>query len=68
MNDTKRTPPYTVTITREEWDEYMRLLTGDARLREVASGALGYLEALPPSHRPDEAWFVPLRAALRREE
>lgn len=40
--------------------------TGIVELLTVACGALGYLEALPPEYRPDEAWFAPLRAAILR--
>lgn len=45
-----------------------RLIAAAPDLLEVAKGALGYLEALPISHRPDEDWFVPLRAAIAKAE
>ena len=40
------------------------LIAAAPELLAVAQGALGYLEALPPQYRPDEAWFVPLRQAV----
>jgi hypothetical protein len=42
-----------------------RLIAAAPALLQVAEGALGYLEALPVAARPDEAWFAPLRAAIR---
>ena len=42
-----------------------RLIAAAPSLLEVAKGALGYLEALPVSHRPDETWLKPLRAAIK---
>jgi len=45
-----------------------RLIAAAPDLLVVARGALGYLESLPPSSRPDEAWFFPLREAIARAE
>ena len=48
-------------------EQWLRVQCGKLdELLTVAEGALGYLEALPASHRPDEAWFAPLRAAIAK--
>lgn len=39
-----------------------------AQLSQVSKGALGYLKALPDSHRPDAAWFAPLSKAVAAAE
>lgn len=49
-----------------ELEANARLIAAAPELLCVAEGALGYLEALPQHYRPDEAWFVPLRAAIAK--
>ena len=52
------------TDLRAEHMANASLITHAPDLLQVAQGALGYLEALPPEYRPDEKWLDPLRDAI----
>ena len=43
-----------------------RLFYMAPEMLQVASGALGYLEALPKDCRPDDSWLKPLREAISK--
>jgi hypothetical protein len=49
-------------------DEWRTRAHRTLALLDTARGALGYLEALPKSHRPDDSWLAPLRAAIAKVE
>jgi hypothetical protein len=49
-------------------DEWRTKAHRTLALLDTARGALGYLEALPKLHRPDDSWLAPLRAAIAKVE